>query len=47
MLLKGVGLGIQFLKHLARTRVIVQIVDIYDKSPDDVIEEIEELTIRD
>lgn len=43
---QGVGLGIQFLKHLARTRVIVQIVDIYEKSPDDVIEEIEELTIE-
>ena len=43
---QGVGLGIQFLKHLARTRVIVQIVDIYDKSPVDVMEEIEELTIE-
>ena len=43
---QGVGLGIQFLKHLARTRVIVQIVDIYEKSPVDVIEEIEELTIE-
>ena len=28
----GVGLGIQFLKHLSRTKVIVQMVDIYEKS---------------
>ena len=28
----GIGLGIQFLKHLSRTKVIVQMVDIYEKS---------------
>ena len=43
---KGVGLGIQFLKHLSRTRVIVQIVDIYDKSSEEIIEEIEELNLE-
>ena len=43
---KGVGLGIQFLKHLSRTRVIVQIVDIYDKSFEEIIEEIEELNLE-
>jgi GTP-binding protein len=43
---KGVGLGIQFLKHLARTRVIVQIVDIYDKSLEEIIGEIEELNVE-
>ena len=43
---KGVGLGIQFLKHLSRTRVIVQIVDIYDKSSEEIIEEIEELKLE-
>tara|TARA_B100000579_G_scaffold432108_1_gene448366 strand:+ start:632 stop:1651 length:1020 start_codon:yes stop_codon:yes gene_type:complete len=40
---KGVGLGIQFLKHLSRTKVIVQIVDIYDKSSSEIIHEINEL----
>jgi len=42
----GVGLGIQFLKHLSRTKVIVQMVDIYDKSTTDIIKEIKELLIE-
>ena len=41
---EGVGLGIQFLKHLSRTKVIVQIVDVYDKNPMEVITEIRELS---
>ena len=41
---EGVGLGIQFLKHLSRTKVIVQIVDVYDKIPMEVITEIRELS---
>ena len=41
---EGVGLGIQFLKHLSRTKVIVQIVDVYDKNPIEVITEIRELS---
>jgi len=41
---QGVGLGIQFLKHLSRTKVIVQIVDVYDKNPMEVISEIRELS---
>ena len=41
---EGVGLGIQFLKHLSRTKVIVQIVDAYDKNPMEVITEIRELS---
>ena len=41
---EGVGLGIQFLKHLSRTKVIVQIVDVYDKKPMEVITEIRELS---
>jgi len=41
---EGVGLGIQFLKHLSRTKVIVQIVDVYDKNPMEVITEIKELS---
>ena len=43
---QGVGLGIQFLKHLSRTRVIVQIIDIYDKSLSEIIKEIEELNLE-
>ena len=41
---EGVGLGIQFLKHLSRTKVIVQIVDIYNKTPLEIIAEIRELS---
>ena len=41
---EGVGLGIQFLKHLSRTKVIVQIVDVYHKNPMEVITEIRELS---
>ena len=41
---EGVGLGIQFLKHLSRTKVIVQIVDVYDKTPLEIISEIRELS---
>ena len=41
---EGVGLGIQFLKHLSRTKVIVQIVDVYEKEPKEIIEEIKELS---
>ena len=41
---EGVGLGIHFLKHLSRTKVIVQIVDVYDKNPMEVITEIKELS---
>ena len=41
---EGVGLGIQFLKHLSRTKVIVQIVDVYDKNTMEVITEIRELS---
>ena len=41
---EGVGLGIHFLKHLSRTKVIVQIVDVYDKNTIEVITEIRELS---
>ena len=43
---KGVGLGIQFLKHLSRTKVIVQIVDIYNKTSKEIIEEVKELSLE-
>ena len=42
----GVGLGIQFLKHLSRTKVIVQMVDIYEKSSLEIIQEVKELLIE-
>ena len=41
----GVGLGIQFLKHLSRTKVIVQMVDIYEKSSLEIIQEVKELLL--
>ena len=41
---EGVGLGIQFLKHLSRTKVIVQIVDVYEKGSNEIMEEIKELS---
>jgi len=40
---KGVGLGIQFLKHLSRTRIIMIVIDIFDKGYEDVVKEVEEL----
>ena len=42
----GVGLGIQFLKHLSRTKVIVQMVDIYEKSSSEIIQEVKELLVE-
>ena len=33
---KGVGLGLRFLKHLSRTRLILHVVDIADESQDPV-----------
>ena len=42
----GVGLGIQFLKHLSRTKVIVQMVDIYEKSSLEIIQEVKELLVE-
>ncbi len=40
---KGVGLGIQFLKHLSRTKIIMIVIDIFDKGYEDVVNEVEEL----
>ena len=40
---RGVGLGIQFLKHLSRTRLILAVVDIFDKDYEEVVKEVEEL----
>ena len=41
---KGVGLGIQFLKHLSRTKEIIHMVDVYEKTSEEVINELDELT---
>ena len=40
---KGVGLGFQFLKHLSRTRLILQIIDVEGKGTKDIEEESKEL----
>ena len=40
---KGVGLGIQFLKHLSRTKIILIVIDVFNKDYESVINEVEEL----
>ncbi|MFL2698058.1 MAG: Obg family GTPase CgtA [Gammaproteobacteria bacterium] len=40
---EGVGLGIQFLKHLSRTRAILILIDIENKLPEEIKKEVEEL----
>tara|TARA_Y100000768_G_scaffold236537_1_gene178903 strand:+ start:370 stop:1389 length:1020 start_codon:yes stop_codon:yes gene_type:complete len=40
---KGVGLGIQFLKHLSRTKIILIVIDVFDKDYESVTNEVEEL----
>ena len=40
---KGVGLGIQFLKHLSRTRLILTVIDLFDKDYQEIVTEVEEL----
>ena len=40
---KGVGLGIQFLKHLSRTKIILIVIDVLDKDYESVNNEVEEL----
>jgi len=36
---KGIGLGFQFLKHLSRTRLILQMIDVEGKETKDIEEE--------
>tara|TARA_B100001123_G_C15260459_1_gene1006405 strand:- start:241 stop:1248 length:1008 start_codon:yes stop_codon:yes gene_type:complete len=40
---RGVGLGFQFLKHLSRTRYILQLIDVEDKEVEDIEQESKEL----
>jgi len=40
---EGVGLGFQFLRHLSRTRVILQIIDVGNKGIKDIEKEYKEL----
>ena len=40
---KGVGLGFQFLKHLSRTRLILQMIDVDGKETEDIEVESKEL----
>jgi len=40
---KGVGLGFQFLRHLSRTKVILQVIDVGEKEINDIDNESKEL----
>ena len=41
---KGKGIGLKFLKHLSRTKVILLVVDIFQKDASEVIKEVKLLT---
>lgn len=43
---EGAGLGLRFLKHLARTRVILHIVDICPPDESDVVDQMEKLLLE-
>ena len=43
---KGVGLGFQFLKHLSRTRLILQMIDVEGKETKDIEEESQVLLLE-
>jgi len=43
---KGIGLGFQFLKHLSRTRLILQMIDVEGKETKDIEEESQVLLLE-
>lgn len=43
---QGAGLGIQFLKHLNRCRVLLHLVDVFDLTADEILERIKTLEIE-
>ena len=43
---EGVGLGIQFLRHLSRTRLILQLIDIFEKDIDIIVKEMDDLVLE-
>ncbi len=44
---EGAGLGIRFLKHLARTRIVLHVVDICPMDPDvDVVDQMKKLVLE-